>query len=80
MRSPIGLRTRILVTSGICSFFLVVISAGFILSQLKNALLSTVAMSPHIFDAKDQGECQENPEAWFKIMPADGAIVYAYNS
>ena len=80
MKTHVGLRTRILVTSGICSFFLVVISAGFILSQLKNALLSTVAMSPHIFDAEDQAECLENPEAWFKLMPADGAIVYAYNT
>jgi len=80
MNHPIGLRTRILVTSGICSFLLVALSAGFILSQLKNALLTTVAMSPHLYNLEDQTACIQSPEAWFKIKPADGSVIYAYSS
>lgn len=80
MNHPIGLRTRILVTSGICSFLLVALSAGFILSQLKNTLLATVAMSPHLYNLDDQAGCLQSPETWFKIKPADGTSIYAYSS
>ena len=80
MKQPIGLRTRILVTSGICAFCLVLISAGFILQQLKWAILNSVSMSPHLFNAEDQAECLQDPDNWFMIKKSDGAVVYAYNS
>lgn len=80
MKQPIGLRTRILVTSGICAFLLVVVSAGFILQNLKRAILNTVAMSPYLVTVEDQADCLRDPQNWSKVKDSDGALVYAYNS